>query len=175
MDFVLFVLRIVVGLLFVGHGTQKLFGFFNGPGLDGTAGFFEQVGLRPGRRNAILAGSAETCGGLLLALGFLMPVAAALVIGVMSAAVISVHARNGLWNSERGFEYNLVLVAVAFTLTGIGAGSWSLDSAFGIDLASVGWAIGALVVGLVGGDAAVISGQRYQHREAGGGPHAHPA
>lgn len=177
MDFLLLVLRVVVGLLFVGHGTQKLFGYFGGAGLDGTAGFFEQVGLQPGRRNAIFAGSAEACGGVLLALGFLMPIAAALLISVMSAAVIAVHARNGLWSSENGFEYNLVIVAVAFTVAGIGAGSWSLDNVFGIDLAGVGWAFAALVAGLAGGDAAVLGGRSYRHRhpQSDGGPHAHPA
>lgn len=175
MDFVLFALRVVVGLLFVGHGAQKLFGVLRGGGLDGTAEFFEQVGLRPGRTHAALAGSAEACGGLLLVLGLFVPLAAAAVIGVMTAAVATVHFRNGIWVSENGFEYNLVMVAVAFALSGIGPGSWSLDDAFGLDLASVGWAFGALGAGLLGGAAAVIAGRRYQPRDEAGGSRAHPA
>jgi putative oxidoreductase len=77
MDLALFVLRIVVGLLFVGHGAQKLFGLFGGSGLDSTANTFEKVGLRPGRSHAALAGSTEIGAGALLALGLLMPLAAA--------------------------------------------------------------------------------------------------
>jgi putative oxidoreductase len=169
MDLVLFVLRIVVGLLFVGHGTQKLFGFFGGGGLEGTAGFFEQLGLRPGRLHAVLAGCAEAGGGLLLALGLVVPVGAAAVIAVMATAVITVHARNGIWVSANGVEYTLVMAAAAFALAGVGAGSWSLDEALGIHLASAGWAIGAVAVGLLGAIAAVIGGRAYRRRGAGEG------
>ena len=69
----------------------------------------------------------------------------------MTAAVITVHAPNGIWNTNQGYEFNLVLVAAVFALAGIGAGNWSLDSAFGFDLHSTVWAIGALVVGVLGG------------------------
>ncbi len=174
MDLALFVLRVVVGLLFVGHGTQKLFGFFGGGGLEGTAGFFEQLGLRPARLHAVLAGCAEAGGGLLLALGLVIPLGAAAVIAVMTTAVITVHARNGIWVTENGIEYTLVMTAAAFALAGVGAGSWSLDSALGIHLASAGWALAALAVGLLGAIAAVISGRTYQPREAGDGQQPHP-
>jgi putative oxidoreductase len=159
MDLGLMILRIVVGALFAGHGAQKLFGVFGGGGLEGTAGMFENLGLRPSWLHARAAGTAEFMGGLLLALGLFTPFAAAVLIAVMTTAVITVHFPNGLWNTSKGYEYNLVMAAVAFALSGVGAGAWSLDNAFGFDLHGVGWAIGALVVGLVGGAGAVISGR----------------
>jgi putative oxidoreductase len=175
MDLAIFALRIVVGLLFAGHGLQKLFGLFGGGGLEGTASTFESVGLRPGRAHAVLAGCAETGAGALLALGLLMPLAAAAMIAVMTAAVIAVHARNGLWSSDNGFEYNLVLVTIGFALACVGSGSWSLDAAFGIELAGVGWALAALGGGLLGGVTTVIGGRLYANREGGSNRHAHLA
>jgi putative oxidoreductase len=161
MNLGLLVLRIVVGLLFFGHGTQKLFGWFGGYGLTGTAGFFESIGLGPGRVHAAAAGIAEAGGGALLALGLLTPVAAAALIATMTAAVLTVHLPKGPWVSNGGYEYNLVLAAVAFALAGISAGAWSLDHALSISMNGVGWAVGALVVGLAGGIAAVLSGRLY--------------
>jgi putative oxidoreductase len=168
MDLALLVLRVVVGLLFVGHGAQKLFGAFGGGGLEGTAGMFDNIGLRPGWLHARAAGTAEFLGGALLALGLFTPFAAAALIAVMAAAVITVHAPNGIWNTNQGYEFNLVMSAVVFALAGIGAGSWSLDNAFGFDLNGTAWAIGALGVGLIGGIAAVLSGRTATRRE----PHA---
>src|SRR5919198_3398418 len=132
MNLALLILRLVVGLLFVGHGSQKLFGIFGGHGLKGTAGIFETIGLRPGSRHALGAGLAEFAGGLLLALGLVTPLAAALIIAVMLAAVLTVHGANGLWSTNNGFEYNLVLVAAVFALAGAGAGNWSLDHALSL-------------------------------------------
>jgi putative oxidoreductase len=165
MDLALLVLRVVVGLLFVGHGAQKLFGAFGGGGLDGTAGMFDNIGLRPGWLHARAAGTAEFAGGALLALGLFTPFAAAALIAVMTAAVITVHVPNGIWNTNQGYEFNLVLAAVVFALAGIGAGSWSLDNAFGFDLHGAIWAIGALAVGVIGGAGAVLSGRTYEGHE----------
>src|SRR5512138_2995266 len=103
MSFALLVLRVVVGVLFAGHGAQKLFGAFGGHGIDGTAGFFEALGMRPGRRNAIAAG-AELGSGVLLALGLLTPLAAVLLISVMVVAIATVHAPKGPWVTEGGYE-----------------------------------------------------------------------
>ena len=111
MDLALVVLRLVVGLLFVGHGAQKLFGVFGGGGLEGTAGMFDNIGLRPGWLHARVAGTAEFLGGALLALGLFTPFAAAALIAVMTAAVITVHAPNGIWNTKQGYEFNLVMVS----------------------------------------------------------------
>jgi len=165
MDLALLVLRLVVGLLFAGHGAQKLFGSFGGGGLDGTANMFDAIGLRPGWLHARAAGTIEFAGGLLLALGLFTPFAAAALIAVMTTAVLTVHAPNGIWNTNQGYEFNLVLASVAFALAGIGAGGWSLDSAFGFDLHGVLWAVGALVVGLIGGGGAILSGRISAGRE----------
>jgi putative oxidoreductase len=170
MEIGLLVLRVVVGALFVGHGAQKLFGVFGGHGLLGTAGFFEQIGLRPSRLHAVFAGVAETAGGLLLALGLLTPLAAVLLTAVMTAAIVTVHLRNGVWVTENGFEYPLVLIAAVFAVTAIGAGDWSLDNVLDLDVAGAGWALGALGLGLIGGLGAVLS-SRFQRA---GRPTAQP-
>jgi len=151
----LLVLRIVVGALFVGHGAQKLFGFFGGHGLDGTGAFFESLGLRPGRMMALAAGLAELTGGALFGLGLLTPLAATLLIAVMVTAIATVHGRNGIWVTDGGVEYNLVLGSIAFAVTSIGAGKWSLDHLLGLHLAGAKWAVDALVVGLIAGLATI--------------------
>ena len=121
-------LRMVIGPLFVGHGTQKLFGWFGGHGLEGTAGFFEgRLGLKPGKRHATAAGSAEAVGGLLLTLGALTPVAAGLITGTMITAIRKVHAPKGPWATDGGYEYNLVLIAAMLALTETGPGRPSVD------------------------------------------------
>lgn len=168
MDAGLAVLHIVVGLLFVGHGAQKLFGSFGGHGLEGTAGFFESLGLRPGRLHATAAGLNEFVGGALLALGLLVPVAAALIIATMVAASLTAHWGKGIWNQNSGSELPLVYAAIAFALTAVGAGDASLDAALGLDIHGLGWAIGALAVGVLGGLGAVASGRRGRSRPATG-------
>src|SRR6266513_2132969 len=111
MNLALLVLRVVVGLTFSAHGAQKLFGVLGGQGLEGTTQMFEKLGLRPGWLHARLAGTVEFAGGLLLALGLFTSPAAAAVTAVMTAAVITVHARNGFFVTNGGFEFNLALVA----------------------------------------------------------------
>ena len=167
MEIALLGLRLVIGLGFAAHGAQKLFGFFGGHGIEGTAGFFEQIGLRPGKLHAWAAGTAELLGGLLLALGLVTPFAAAALIAVMTAAVLSVHLPNGFFVTNNGYEYNLVLAAAVFALAGIGAGDWSLENALEIDLAGTGWALGALGAGVLGGATAVLSGRLVSERERG--------
>jgi putative oxidoreductase len=151
MNLGLLIIRLAVGLLFVGHGAQKLFGSFGGHGPAGTAAFFESQGMRPGRVMALFAGAAEVAGGALFAAGLLTPVGAALISAVMVTAMLTVHAGKGLWATEGGVEYNLVLIAAAFAVTAIGAGDWSLDHALGLHLAGVGWAVAELAVALAGG------------------------
>lgn len=108
--------RVVIGGLFVGHGTQKWFGWFGGPGLAGASQSMDALGLRPGRTNAIAASVSETAGGALLAAGALTPVAAATLIATMITAVRTAHLKNGPWASKGGYEYNLVLIAALLTL-----------------------------------------------------------
>lgn len=149
----LLLIRIVVGLLFAGHGLQKLLGWFGGGGLRATASMFDRGGLGPGRVTAPLGGAAELGGGLSLALGLLTPVGAIAVLVMMAGAVVAVHGRNGLWNTNGGSEYNLVLGAIALALALIGPGRWSVDHVIGWRLFGWRWAAAAIVVTLV---AAVI-------------------
>jgi putative oxidoreductase len=157
MDLAFFVLRLVVGLFFMGHGAQKLFGSFGGHGLQGTGQFFESLGFRPGRTHAQLAGTSEFLGGLLLALGLITPLGALLVISVMTVAIITVHAKNGPWVTDSGYEYNLVLIAVAFAIAAA-PGAWSIDQAIGLDeVHGSAFALGALGLGILSGIGAVIA------------------
>jgi putative oxidoreductase len=122
-------LRMLIGGLFVGHGTQKLFGWFGGHGLEGTGQFFESLGLRPGRHNAIAAGVAEAGGGALLAAGVATPAAGAALQGVMTTAIKHVHAENGPWSTEGGWEYNAVLMAAVYSVVEERSGArWALAS-----------------------------------------------
>jgi putative oxidoreductase len=174
MELTLFTLHLVVGLGFAAHGAQKLFGAFGGQGVDGTAATFEKLGLRPGKLHARAAGAAELFGGLLIAAGLLTPFAAAALIAVMTAAVLTAHIRNGFFNANQGYEYNLVLVATLFALSGAGPGEWSLDNAFGLELSGTLWALGALAAGLLGGLGAVLSG-RIPSLSGHGHDQPHPA
>lgn len=159
MDLALLALRLVVGLFFVGHGAQKLFGAFGGQGLSGTTRFFESIGIRPARRNAVAAGGAELVGGVLLALGLLVPLGALLVISVMTTAILAVHAKNGPWISDSGYEYNLVIIAVAFAIAA-GPGGWSLDAQVGLEsLHGTGAALIVLVLGVAAGVLTLVAGR----------------
>src|SRR3954454_1481582 len=124
-----FVLRALIGGLFIGHGTQKLFGWFGGHGIEGTAGFFESLGLKPGKRNAIAAGAAEAGGGALLATGLAMPLAGAALTGTMTSAIRHVHASKGPWSTDGGWEYNAVLIAATLAIIEDECGwAWALAS-----------------------------------------------
>ena len=144
----LLVLRVVVGGLFVGHGAQKLFGWFGGHGLRGTGSFFESLGYWPGRLMAALAGLTEFGAGLLLALGLLTPIAAAGIIGTMVNAMLAVHLKNGMWNTNGGMEFPIVMAASASSLAFTGPGRFSLDRALGLPMVGHGWGVAALLVGV---------------------------
>lgn len=151
MDLGLLVLRLVVGLTLATHGAQKLFGWFGGYGLAGTGGFMEQLGFRPGRRAALMAGLAETVGGLLLALGAATPIAAALIVGVMLVATLSVHWTKGFFNHNGGYEYPLVLATVAVITVLAGPGRLSVDAWLGHEFSGLAWGLASLVAGAIGG------------------------
>lgn len=144
------VLRAVLGALFIGHGTQKLFGWFQGQGLRDTGDSFESIGLRPGRPQATTAGVSETVGGVLIATGFLTPVGCALITGVMTQAIRTVHAGKGPWFTDGGWEYNAVLIAAVFAIAELGPGEWSLDHALGTERSGPLWALPAVGVGAAG-------------------------
>ncbi|PWV97818.1 putative oxidoreductase [Paenibacillus cellulosilyticus] len=123
----LLIIRAVIGILFIGHGAQKLFGWFGGYGLKGTGGWLESIGMKPGVLMAFAAGVSELAGGLLFGLGLVTWLGAALLIVTMLMAMVKVHFPNGLWVTQNGYEYNLVLIAVALGIAFIGAGEYSID------------------------------------------------
>jgi putative oxidoreductase len=136
-------LRLAVGGFFFGHGTQKLFGWFGGHGLDATAQGFEQLGLRPGRRNAIAAGLAEAGGGTLLLTGLATPVAASVLTATMITAIRTVHIKNGPWATNGGYEYNVVLIAAVLTLVELEREESAPKAALGALLVGAAGALGA--------------------------------
>jgi putative oxidoreductase len=158
-------LRAVIGPLFVGHGTQKLFGWFGGPGLEGVTGMMESMQLRPGRRHALTVALAETAGGTLLTLGALTPVATTMLTGSMVTAIRKVHAPKGVWNTGGGYEYNAVLIAAIAALIECGPGSPSVDDALGIDARGSKWALAAVAAGAAGSALAIEAGRRAEQPE----------
>ena len=165
MDLGLLILRFVVGLTLAAHGAQKLLGWFGGYGLDATGQFMESLGFHPGRRHAALAGLTEAGGGVLLALGLLTPLGAALIASVMLVATITVHLKNGFFASSGGYEYNLVLAAAAVSLAFSGPGALSIDALLGYSFAGTVWGVGAIIVAIAG--ALVQLAQRHPAAAAG--------
>lgn len=124
----LLLIRLVIGLLFIGHGAQKLFGWFGGYGLKGTGGWFESIGMKPGVTMALMAGLTELIGGLLFALGLITPLGGIMIAATMVVAIAKVHGANGLWSTSNGYEYNLVLLAVTLGIALAGPGQYALDA-----------------------------------------------
>jgi putative oxidoreductase len=142
----------VFGTLMTAHGSQKLFGWFGGYGLNGTAGYFESLGFHPGRLFAAAAGLAEFGGGLLLALGLLGPLGSALIIAPMVVAAVTVHLQHGLFATTNGVEVPLLYATAAFALALAGPGAYSLDAALGL---RAFWTpeltVAVLALGVIGG------------------------
>jgi putative oxidoreductase len=147
MKFARLLLRLVVGGFFFGHGTQKLFGWFGGHGLEATSNMFDSLGARPGKHNAILAGAAEAGGGALLVVGGATPIAASALTATMLTAIYRVHLKNGPWSTNGGYEYNAVLIAAVLALAEVGPGPLSID---GEKRHGPGWALFALLPGIAG-------------------------
>jgi putative oxidoreductase len=120
-------LRLGAGVIFTAHGAQKLFGWYGGYGLEGTAGWMASIGLEPGMLMAAMAGSAEFFGGLLLVTGLLVRPAALILALTMLVAIVTVHLENGLFMSNNGYEFGLALLAISVALAFRGAGSLSAD------------------------------------------------
>ncbi|HLI97388.1 MAG TPA: DoxX family protein [Candidatus Baltobacteraceae bacterium] len=151
MDLALLLVRLI-GIGFAAHGAQKLFGWFGGHGLAGTGGFFEQIGFRPGHIFAAAAGFSEIAGGLLVALGLLGPIGPMFMIAVMTTAALSVHAPNGFFAQNNGYELPLVYGGLALVLAFAGFGVYSLDAALGLSslwTPAISWI--AVGLGILGG------------------------
>jgi putative oxidoreductase len=161
-----FLLRLVLGGLFIGHGTQKLFGWFGGPGPEGTEAMMNQLQMHPPKRNALAAGATETAGGAMLAAGLATPLAAAGLIGVMTTAIRKVHLPNGPWNANQGYEYNLVIIAALLSLVDGGPGKLSLDAALGWEETGSGWVVAALATGAATSAATVAAGESAAQRDS---------
>jgi putative oxidoreductase len=164
--------RGVIGGLFVGHGTQKLFGWFGGPGLEGTSGMMDRLELSPARRHALAASISETAGGAMLVLGALTPLAGALITGSMVTAIRKVHLSKGLWNQNGGYEFNLALIGAVAALVDGGPGRPSVDSALGLDDTGPGWAVASVAAGVAGSTLVIEAGKR--HRQEQEQPSARP-
>jgi putative oxidoreductase len=141
-------LRVFVGLAFVGHGTQKLFGWFGGYGPQGTGQFFGSRGFRAPVLMAVIAGLTEAGGGTLLALGFLTPLAGAMIAVVMINAIVSVTLKRGFM---LGSEIELLYLTIGVTLAATGGQRFSIDRAIGWDdnLSGVWYGVGALAAACV--------------------------
>jgi putative oxidoreductase len=142
----LLLLRLVVGLSFVAHGAQKLFGWFGGGGPSDTAAGFASMGFKAPMAMAIMAGLGEFGGGLLLTTGTVTPLATLAICSVMIVAVVTVHLPHGYWVYKGGYELNVAYVAVAIAVALAGPGAWSIDRAIGWDDELRGWGVTAIAV-----------------------------
>lgn len=153
-DLGLLVLRVVFGGLLAGHGSQKLFGWFGGPGLKANNAGFEEMGYNPGELFGTLAGLSEFVGGLLLLAGLLTPLAAAIVLGT-TINIINQTWSGGLLTGQ-GYEMGLLYAAAAFTVACTGPGRLSLDFNRPWVRGGYTWAVGALTLGVVAGVSVLI-------------------
>ena len=148
-DVGLLVLRLTTGGLLAGHGAQKLFGAFGGHGLEGTAGFMESLGLRPGKRWAALAGLSEFGGGVLTALGLLNPLGPIGIVSAMTMATRTAHRGKPIWSTQGGAELPVMNISAALALALAGPGRYSLDAALGLRLPRL--LVGLAAAGAAGG------------------------
>ncbi len=151
MDTGMLLIRVTVGLLLLGHGAQHGLGWFGGYGAEGTGTWLEGFGFRHGRRLAIFLGASEIVVGVLFASGFLVPLAAAGIVGIALAAAMTDHAGKGPWIWKSGYEYVLTLGVVAVAVVFAGPGAVSVDDLLGLGLSGTGWGLAAAVAGLASG------------------------
>ena len=130
----LLILRLVVGLTLAGHGAQKVFGWWGGSGMAGWIEVVSRLRIRPAALWAWIAALSELGGGLLFALGLLSPLGSLAIAGTMLVAIATVHWANGFWNTKRGYEFNLTILASVAAIALAGPGAYSLDQALGIHL-----------------------------------------
>lgn len=156
-DLGILILRLVLGLVFIGHGAQKVFGWFGGPGLKGTAGMTGKMGFYPTWFWGFMAGLAELGGGVLTFLGLLNPLGSLGIIAAMLIAIFKVHWSKGFWNTKGGIEFPLVNLTAALALGLLGPGLYSLDAALGLKLPEPASLIVGLILVLLGVLVAFIS------------------
>jgi putative oxidoreductase len=149
-DLAVLFLGLAVGLTFAAHGAQKAFGWWGGPGMAGWQGAMEHMGFRPARPFALVSMAAELIGGAFLAIGFLTPFAAALVVAQTTVIILQVHLAKGFWVAKGGIEFALQLGIGALALGLLGRGALSLDGALGWTF-GVGTRVDLLILGLVAG------------------------
>ena len=152
----LLLLRLVAGLLLAAHGSQKLFGWFDGYGIAGTGGWLESIGFKPGKAMAVVTGLSELAAGLALALGL----AAAAVIGTMTVAAWT-HAASGLWATNGGYELPLLYAVVGASLAFTGAGDYSIDNALGLSFGPA-YGVAAVVLGLLAAGVNILRAKSVQ-------------
>ncbi|HYW26635.1 MAG TPA: DoxX family protein [Terriglobales bacterium] len=155
----LLILRLVLGLTVAAHGAQKLFGWFDGPGLTGFAATLEELGVRPGRIWAVVSAAVEFGGGILVAVGLLTPVAALFIVGDLLIAILTIHLTRGFWNHDGGYEFPLALIGGLVALSLVGPGSLSLDRVIRLSLPEPATWLAIVIVVLLGVVAAAASGR----------------
>ncbi len=161
-NFALLILRLTLGSLMAGHGAQKLFGWFGGGGLQGTEGWLESMGLKPGRPWAILAGASEFGGGVLTLLGLLNPLGPLGVAGAMGMATAKVHWGKPIWVTSGGAEMPVTNIGAALALGLAGPGSYSLDRLLGLRLPRRLLLVPGLIIAGLGVAAGVMTSTRAQ-------------
>ena len=149
-DLAILLLGLAVGLTFAAHGAQKAFGWWGGPGMAGWQGAMDQMGFHPARLFAIVSMGAELIGGLFLAVGFLVPLAAAVLVAQTIVIILQVHLPKGFWSAKGGFEFALQLGVGALVLGIVGRGALSLDNALGLSLSSTA-RVELILLGLLAG------------------------
>jgi putative oxidoreductase len=148
-DLALALARAVVGLVIAAHGAQKVLGIWGGPGLAGWTQGVARMGMRPAAFWAFASAYAELAGGIAFALGFLVPVVAALLTIQMGVAIARAHWSKGFWNSRGGIEFPFTLGAIA-AISGLAdPGPYSLDRVLGLPTLGAGAYVIVLVVGLI--------------------------
>ncbi len=145
----LLVLRLVILVIMGMHGTQKLFGWWDGGGLDEAARFFASQGFRPPRLMGLVAGLTQTAGALLIGVGWASALSVAILTGVLTT-VVALHLPNGLDGRKQGFEYELMILAGVVAIGLAGPGRWSVDRWLAVP--DPGWSgAAAVAVGIVAG------------------------
>jgi putative oxidoreductase len=170
MSYGLLFLRLVLGLTMAGHGAQKLFGWWGGPGIRGVHGWLGSMRFRGGWTPAVALVIAELGGGLALTLGLVTPFAALAIVSAMIVAIATAHWSKGFWNGNGGFEFNLLIIAAAAALAATGPGRFSLDRAFGWadNLSGVWWGVGVLGAGALSSLFLLTLGRRPEQAPAVG-------